>query len=130
MTVRRIFDAYREPDKQKKSALKAELNNAYVLEDVTIKYGGSLGHCGGSGNSRHFLQSVEPKKSVFSDTASIRLRRARLGHAVSIDERRAQFKSTLWTQPGRAAFAQTMRKSEQVWFAGVPLGRWGRLPGM
>ena len=37
MTVKRIFDAYREPDATKKAALKASLNAEYVLQDVTIQ---------------------------------------------------------------------------------------------
>jgi uncharacterized protein (DUF2235 family) len=117
MTVRRIFDAYREPDKQKKSALKAALNNAYLLQDVTIKMVGVWDTVGALGIPGIFFNLLNQKKYGFLDTA-LHPCVERACHAVSIDERRAQFKSTLWTNPD-GSFRPNDAQVEQVWFAGV-----------
>ena len=49
MTVRRIFEAYREPDATKKATLTASLKAAYALQDVTIQMVGFGTRSGPSG---------------------------------------------------------------------------------
>ena len=117
MTVRRIFDEYREPDKQKKSELKAELNSAYLLQDVTIRMVGVWDSVGALGIPGIFFNLFNQKKYGFLDTA-LHPCVEHACHAVSIDERRAQFKSTLWTNPG-GSFRPNDEQVEHVWFAGV-----------
>jgi uncharacterized protein (DUF2235 family) len=60
---------------------------------------------------------LNQKKYGFLDTA-LHPCVERACHAVSIDERRAQFKSTLWTNPD-GSFRPNDAQVEQVWFAGV-----------
>src|SRR6202035_4418890 len=82
MTVRRIFDAYRESDPVKE---------AYAMQDVTIQMIGVWDTVGSLGIPGIFFNLLNQKKYGFLDTAlhpSVK----HAYHAVSIDERRAQFK--------------------------------------
>ena len=117
MTVRRIFDAYREPDATKKAALKASLKSAYAMQDVTIQMVGVWDTVGSLGIPGIFFNLLNQKKFGFLDTALHSLVKHAY-HAVSIDERRAQFKPTLWTNPD-GSFRPNDAQVEQVWFPGV-----------
>jgi uncharacterized protein (DUF2235 family) len=116
-TVRRIFDAYRQSDKGKKAALKAELKVAYALQDVTIKMVGVWDTVGSLGIPGTLFNVLNQKKYGFLDTA-LHPCVERAYHAMSIDERRAQFKPTLWTHPD-GSFRPNDAQVEQVWFPGV-----------
>jgi len=116
-TVRRIFDAYRQSDKGKKAALKAELKVAYALQDVTIKMVGVWDTVGSLGIPGTLFNVLNQKTYGFLDTA-LHPRVQRAYHAMSIDERRAQFKPTLWTHPD-GSFRPNDAQVEQVWFPGV-----------
>ena len=117
VTVRRIFEASRQSDKEKKTALKTELNAAYALQDVTIKMVGVWDTVGALGIPGIFFNLLNQKKYGFLDTA-LHPCIKRAYHAVSIDERRAQFKPTLWTLPD-GSFRPNDAQVEQVWFPGV-----------
>jgi uncharacterized protein (DUF2235 family) len=117
MTVRRIFDAYREPDAVKKAALKASLKAAYAMQDVTIQMIGVWDTVGSLGIPGIFFNLLNQKKYGFLDTA-LHPSVGHAYHAVSIDERRAQFKPTLWTNPD-GSFRPNDAQVEQVWFAGA-----------
>lgn len=117
MTVMRIFNAYRERDAAKKAALKASLKAAYAMQDVTIQMIGVWDTVGELGIPGIFFNLWNQKKYGFLDTAlhpSVR----HAYHAVSIDERRAQFKPTLWTNPD-GSFRPNDGQVEQVWFSGA-----------
>lgn len=117
MTVKRIFAAYREPDPAKKAALKASLKSAYALIDVTIEMVGVWDTVGSLGIPGIFFNLLNQKKYGFLDTTLHPLVHHGY-HAVSIDERRAQFKPTLWTNPD-GSFLPNNAQVEQVWFSGV-----------
>jgi uncharacterized protein (DUF2235 family) len=117
MTVRRIFNAYREPDKARKCALKAELNAAYTLQDVPIKMVGVWDTVGSLGIPGLFFNFFDQRKFGFLDT-TLHANVQRAYHAVSIDERRAQFKPTLWTNPD-GTYRMNDSQVTQVWFAGM-----------
>ena len=116
-TVRWIFDAYRQSEKGKKAALKAELKVAYALQDVTIKMVGVWDTVGSLGIPGTLFNVLNQKKYGFLDTA-LHPCVERAYHAMSIDERRAQFKPTLWTHPD-GSFRPNDAQVEQVWFPGV-----------
>lgn len=117
MTVKRIFDAYREPDPTKKAALKASLKAAYAMQDVTIQMVGVWDTVGALGIPGIFFNLLNEKKYGFLDTA-LHPNVNHGYHAVSIDERRAQFKPTLWTNPDGTVLPNNAQV-EQVWFAGA-----------
>ena len=117
LTVRRIFDAYREPDKTKKAALKAELDAAYALREVRVKMVGVWDTVGSLGIPSIFFNVLNQRKYGFLDTA-LHPCVERAYHAVSIDERRAQFRPALWTNPD-GSFRPNDAQVEQVWFPGV-----------
>ena len=116
MTVKRIFDAYRQPDATKKAALKASLEAAYSMQDVTIQMVGVWDTVGALGIPGIFFNLLNEKKYGFLDTA-LHPCVNHAYHAVSIDERRAQFKPTLWTNPDGSVRPNDLQV-EQVWLSG------------
>jgi uncharacterized protein (DUF2235 family) len=64
-----------------------------------------------------FFNVLNQRKYGFLDTA-LHPCVERAYHAVSIDERRAQFRPTLWTNPD-GSFRPNDAQVEQVWFPGV-----------
>jgi uncharacterized protein (DUF2235 family) len=116
-TVKRIFDAYREPDAAKKKALKEGLKTAYGMEGVTVQMVGVWDTVGSLGIPGIFFNFLNQKKYGFLDTA-LHPCIAQAYHAVSIDERRAQFKPTLWENPD-GTDRPNDSQVEQVWFPGV-----------
>jgi uncharacterized protein (DUF2235 family) len=116
-TVGKIFAAYREPDPEQKKALKADLTSTYGLQEVTVEMVGVWDTVGSMGIPGIFFNAFNQKKYGFLDT-SIHPCIHHGYHAVCIDERRAQFLPTLWTNPDRSPLANNAQV-EQVWFPGV-----------
>jgi len=116
-TVSKIFAAYRETDSDRKKALKADLTSTYGLEDVTVEMVGVWDTVGSLGIPGIFFNGLNQKKFGFLDT-SINPCIQHAYHAISIDERRAQFKPTLWTNKDGSPLANN-DQVEQVWFPGV-----------
>jgi uncharacterized protein (DUF2235 family) len=116
-TVKKIFDAYRITDHAQRLAAKASLNAQYELADVKIRMVGVWDTVGALGIPGHLFSEFDQEKYGFLDTTlSPCIENA--FHAVSIDERRASFLPTLWSNPDgtpRANDAQV----QQVWFPGV-----------
>lgn len=117
MTVNRIFAAYREPDDAKKTALKATLKTAYAMQHAIVQMLGVWDTVGSLGIPGIFFNLFNQQKYGFLDTA-LHPCIERAYHAVSIDERRAQFKPTLWTNPD-GSYRPNDSQVEQVWFSGV-----------
>jgi uncharacterized protein (DUF2235 family) len=116
-TVRKIFEAYREPNADLKKALKCELTATYGMQDVTVEMVGVWDTVGSLGIPGIFFNMLNQKKYGFLDT-SIHPCVKHGYHAVCLDERRAQFQPTLWTNADGSALANN-DQVEQVWFPGV-----------
>lgn len=117
MTVRRIFQAYRETDSDKRAQLKADLDRQYGLVDTTIRMIGVWDTVGSLGIPGLLFSLFDQQRYGFLDTT---LHPSVQGafHAVSIDERRAQFEPTLWTNADGSPRTND-DQAQQVWFAGV-----------
>jgi uncharacterized protein (DUF2235 family) len=116
-TVVQVFDAYREPDPDKKKKMKDQLTGMYGLQEVTVEMVGVWDTVGSMGIPGIFFNALNQKKYGFLDT-TIHECINHAYHAVCIDERRAQFMPTLWTKPGGLPLANNSQV-EQVWFPGV-----------
>jgi uncharacterized protein (DUF2235 family) len=116
-TVPKIFAAYRQPDPAQKSALHDSLKAVYGLQDVTLEMVGVWDTVGSLGIPGIFFNILNQKKYGFLDT-TIHPCILHGYHAVCIDERRAQFKPTLWTNTDGSALPNNAQV-EQVWFPGV-----------
>lgn len=117
VTVKRIFAAYREPDPAKKAAAKTALTAAYGMLDASVKMVGVWDTVGSLGIPGIFFNAFNQGRYGFLDTA-LHPSIEHAYHAVSIDERRAQFKPTLWTHPD-GSYRPNDGQVEQVWFPGV-----------
>jgi uncharacterized protein (DUF2235 family) len=116
-TTPEIFAAYREKDKDKRAVLKVSLTESYGLQDVRIAMIGVWDTVGALGIPGELFHLLNENKYGFLDTKlSDCVERA--FHAVSIDERRAAFQPTLWTNPD-GSYRENDARVEQVWFAGV-----------
>jgi uncharacterized protein (DUF2235 family) len=102
-TVKRIFDAYRITDRTQRLAAKNALNADYGLADVTIR--------------GHLFGEFDQEKYGFLDT-TLNPCIEKAFHAIAIDERRASFLPTLWSNPDGTPRAND-DKVQQVWFPGV-----------
>ncbi len=125
-TVPSIFAAYREPDPDKKKNLKDQLTTAYGLQDVTVEMVGVWDTVGSLGIPGIFFNALNAKKYGFLDT-TIHPCINHGYHAVCIDERRAQFKPTLWTRSDGSAL-ENNDQVQQVWFPGVHCDVGGSYP--
>lgn len=125
-TIRKIFDAYRQTDPQRKEALTTELKTTYGLLPVTVEMVGVWDTVGSLGIPGIFFNMLNQKEYGFLDT-SIHACIQHAYHAVSIDERRAQFKPTLWTNPDGSPLGNNTQV-EQVWFPGVHCDVGGSYP--
>ena len=117
LTVSDIFAAYREPDADQKKDLKESLSAVYGLQDVTVEMVGVWDTVGSLGIPGIFFNALNQNKYGFLDT-TIHPCINHAYHAVCIDERRAQFKPTLWTNPDESPLLNN-NQVEQVWFPGV-----------
>jgi len=116
-TVKRIFDAYRITDRTQRLALKEGLNAEYGLADVTIRMVGVWDTVGALGIPGHLFDEFDQEKYGFLDT-TLNPCIEKAFHAVAIDERRASFLPTLWSNPDGTPRAND-DKVQQVWFPGV-----------
>ena len=116
-TVKRIFDAYRITDHTQRLAVKDELNAEYGLADVKIRMVGVWDTVGALGIPGHLFDEFDQDKYGFLDT-TLNPFIEKAFHAVAIDERRASFLPTLWSNPDGTPRAND-DKVQQVWFPGV-----------
>jgi uncharacterized protein (DUF2235 family) len=117
MTVRKIFDAYRLTDVGQKAAAKASLTAEYGLTDVTVKMIGVWDTVGSLGIPGIVFSIFDQKRYGFLDTA-LHPCVQKAYHAVCIDERRAQFMPTLWTNAD-GSYRTNDDQVQQAWFSGV-----------
>jgi uncharacterized protein (DUF2235 family) len=116
-TVKKIFDAYRITDHSQRLAAKASLNAQYGLEDVTIRMVGVWDTVGALGIPGHLFSEFDQDRYGFLDTTlSPCVEKAY--HAIAIDERRASFLPTLWSNPDGTPRANDAQL-QQVWFPGA-----------
>ena len=116
-TVKRIFDGYRLSDHTQRLAAKAELNTQYGLADVNIRMVGVWDTVGALGIPGHLFNEFDQDKYGFLDTTlSPCVEKA--FHAISIDERRASFPPTFWSNPD-GTYRANDSQVQQVWFPGV-----------
>ncbi len=116
-TVQKIFAAYRQSDAEVKAKMKADLTAEYGLTDARVRMVGVWDTVGSLGIPGVLFSLLHQKKYGFLDTQLHPCVESAF-HAVSIDERRAQFMPTLWTNADgtpRTNDAQV----QQVWFSGV-----------
>ena len=116
-TVKRIFDAYRTTDHTQRLAAKNSLNADYGLADVTIRMVGVWDTVGALGIPGHLFDDFDQEKYGFLDT-TLNPCIDKAFHAVAIDERRASFLPTLWSNPDGTPRAND-DQVHQVWFPGV-----------
>ncbi len=115
-TTPEIFAAYRERDKETRAAMKAHLTESYGLQPVRIAMVGVWDTVGSLGVPGFLFEAFNERKYGFLDTAlSDCIDHAY--HAVSIDERRASFQPTLWTNAD-GSYRKNDGRLEQVWFTG------------
>ena len=114
------FDAYREPDKGERAKKLAPLTQKYNLYDAPITMVGVWDTVGALGIPAAF-GGVDPVLYGFLDTG-LHPDVKNAYHAVSIDERRAEFPATLWTAKAPTTVM------EQVYFAGVHCDVGGSYP--
>ena len=105
------FDAYRERDQNARKQKLQALNQRYAIYDAPITMVGVWDTVGALGVPA-IVGGVDPAQYGFLDT-SLHPDVKHAYHAVSIDERRAEFPATLWSG---AAPGQVI---EQVYFTGV-----------
>ena len=116
-TVKRIFDAYRTTDHTQRLAAKNSLNADYGLADVTIRMVGVWDTVGALGIPGHLFDDFDQEKYGFLDT-TLNPCIDKAFHAIAIDERRASFLPTLWSNPDGTPRAND-DQVQQVWFPGV-----------
>jgi uncharacterized protein (DUF2235 family) len=117
MMVKKIFDAYRLADPAQKAAAKADLTAEYGLADVNVKMVGVWDTVGSLGIPGILFSIFDQKRYGFLDT-TLHSCVQKAYHAVCIDERRAQFMPTLWTNDDGTPRAND-DQVQQVWFPGV-----------
>jgi uncharacterized protein (DUF2235 family) len=117
MTVRKIFDAYRLTDAAQKDAAKASLTAEYGLSDVSVRMIGVWDTVGSLGIPGLLFSIFDQKRYGFLDT-TLHPEVQKAYHAVCIDERRAQFMPTLWSNPDGSPRVNDAQVT-QVWFPGV-----------
>lgn len=116
-TVKRLFDVYRIPDHDQRKAAKAPLVDEYGLTDVDVRMVGVWDTVGALGIPGHLFSDFDQAKYGFLDTSlSTCIKNAY--HAVSVDERRASFVPTLWTNSDGSP-RDNDAQLQQVWFPGV-----------
>ena len=116
-TVGNVFAAYRTMDPTQRAALKAQLTAQYAMTDVKIRMVGVWDTVGALGIPGQLFSDFDQEKYGFLDTTlSPKVQNAY--HAISLDERRAPFMPTLWTNADGSPRANDAQVT-QVWFPGV-----------
>jgi uncharacterized protein (DUF2235 family) len=118
--VEKAFAAYRERDMNERQQMLGPLTDKYQLYDAPITMVGVWDTVGALGIPSAF-GGVDPALYGFLDTG-LHSDVKNAYHAVSIDERRAEFPATLWT----AKASTTVM--EQIYFAGVHCDVGGSYP--
>lgn len=113
----RVFAAYRERDPEKQAAMKYALEQQYDIQGAAVRMIGVWDTVGSLGIPGLIFELLDEKRYGFLDTA-LHPSVQNAYHAVSIDERRAQFAPTLWTNPDGTDRVNDAQM-EQVWFSGV-----------
>ncbi|GAA3763357.1 DUF2235 domain-containing protein [Terriglobus aquaticus] len=116
-TVPRVFAAYRTRDTAQRALLKEQLQSAYGLQDAEIRMVGVWDTVGALGIPGHLFGTFDALKYGFLDTTLSPCVRSAF-HAASIDERRAAFQPTLWTNPDGSP-RENDGQVTQIWFPGV-----------
>lgn len=116
-TVRRVFDAYRISDRDQRKAAKDQLSLEYALVDVKVRMLGVWDTVGALGVPGHLFDNFDQAKYGFLDTTLNPCIQNAI-HAISLDERRAAFSPTLWTNQDGSA-RNNDAQVQQVWFPGV-----------
>jgi uncharacterized protein (DUF2235 family) len=116
MMVKKIFDAYRMADAAQKNAARTSLKAEYGLTDVTVKMIGVWDTVGSLGIPGIVFSIFDQKRYGFLDT-TLHPSVQKAYHAVCIDERRAQFMPTLWTNVD-GSYRVNDDQVQQVWFCG------------
>lgn len=117
MTAQKIFDAYRETDPEDRATMKAALTSEYGLTNADVRMVGVWDTVGSLGIPGVLFGMLHQKDYGFLDTQLHPCIKSAY-HAICIDERRAQFMPTLWTNPDGTPRANDEQLT-QVWFAGV-----------
>lgn len=116
-TVARVFEAYRTTDPSLRAAMKADLRAQYAMTDVTIRMVGVWDTVGSMGIPGHLFTNFDQSRYGFLDTTLSPCVKSAY-HAISLDERRAPFQPTLWTNADGSPRANDAQVT-QVWFPGV-----------
>ena len=113
----KAYELYRNHDAGPKSDVAKLFRATNSYEVNNIKFIGVWDTVGSLGIPLHLFQWINRKKYQFYDTALSSIVQYAY-HAISIDERRGNFKPTLWelSQNKAQDFEQVL---EQRWFAGV-----------
>jgi uncharacterized protein (DUF2235 family) len=117
MTVQNIFGAYRQADPKLRASKKADLTAQYGLTPAHIRMIGVWDTVGSLGVPGLLFNGMNQQKYGFLDTTLHPCVQSAY-HAVCIDERRAQFRPTLWTNEDGSPRAND-DQVQQVWFSGV-----------
>jgi uncharacterized protein (DUF2235 family) len=116
-TVKRMFEAYRIGDHDTRLKAKAALSAEYGLADVKVRMVGVWDTVGSLGVPGHLFSDFDQAKYGFLDT-TLNPCIQNAYHAISLDERRASFLPTLWTNPDGSS-RNNDDQVQQVWFPGV-----------
>lgn len=117
-TVQKIFAAYRQTDPKLRAAMKTALDAEYALATADIRMIGVWDTVGSMGVPGLLFSTLNQKQYGFLDT-TLHPSVKNAFHAISIDERRAQFKPTLWTNADDGLPRNNDDQVQQVWFPGV-----------
>jgi uncharacterized protein (DUF2235 family) len=114
----KAYDLYRNKDAGPESDLARQFRNNNSFEVSTIKFIGVWDTVGALGIPLNSFQWFNNKKYSFYDTALSSIIENAY-HAVAVDEKRSNFKPTLWTKSTNSTARDFEQVLEQRWFAGV-----------
>jgi uncharacterized protein (DUF2235 family) len=116
-TVPKIFSAYRTTGQATRAAMKAQLTEQYAMTGITIRMVGVWDTVGALGIPGQLFSEFDQANYGFLDTTLSQCVQNAY-HAISLDERRAPFSPTLWSNPDGSPRANDAQMT-QVWFPGV-----------
>ncbi|WP_348266857.1 DUF2235 domain-containing protein [Edaphobacter paludis] len=116
-TVQKIFSAYRQTDPKLRVAAKDALDAEYRLTAADVRMIGVWDTVGSLGVPGLLFSVLHQQKYGFLDTSLHPCVKSAF-HAICIDERRAPFKPTLWTNADGSP-RDNDDQVQQVWFSGV-----------